>query len=603
MSDLVQGIIDYKKSLLENYFAGDFSVDALERIEWYLANYFVGKTVRSIETGCGSTTILFSNFSTKHTVYAADETPESTSVKDVIASCPLCKPETIEWVFGPTEKTLVDLDTHDDVDIILLNGRHGFPIPDFEYLNLIRSLRIGGVLILNGIDIPTVKNLYDFISQDRNIRIHGLSRTTAFFQRFDTHYAEPKKYEWWMQAYNAQKYPAITDTALNVGLTLPVKLEFGGNLNGNNSNLTRGFSFQNGFPVTEGFDSKISIKLAEKISSQISMIFNIRPICVEERLLIAEAPGIKVHVNGVVSADIHFASSQPQKFEVDYQALNCDLLDIEIWHSGLIGAWELATFGKINGFDARLPNHYLYSVEIAAPYQKPGNTIARLDGSVVSFDYDEHKFFFFIHEENDSVQSFHANGRFYEVEELEAIRSKVEGGRILEVGAHMGNHTVFFATFLKPTKIVVMEPNPSTREILEMNLRLNHIQCVDISRAHFALGAGRATGRLKSADKYNTGGIAIELASDGAIEIVAGDELFPNEDFDFIKVDVEGLELEVLQGLRQLITRCKPLIFVEVTAGNDAGFLAFVNTIKYRIKWRHEMYVGFTNFILEQNPA
>jgi FkbM family methyltransferase len=600
MSDLVQGIIDYKKSLLENYFAGDFSVDALERIEWYLANYFVGKTVRSIETGCGSTTILFSNFSTKHTVYAADETPESTSVKDVIASCPLCKPETIEWVFGPTEKTLVDLDTHDDVDIILLNGRHGFPIPDFEYLNLIRSLRIGGVLILNGIDIPTVKNLYDFISQDRNIRIHGLSRTTAFFQRFDTHYAEPKKYEWWMQAYNAQKYPAITDTALNVGLTLPVKLEFGGNLNGNNSNLTRGFSFQNGYPVTEGYDSKINIKLAEKISGQLRIDISIKPICVEERLQIAGAAGTQVHINGVLNVENSFENSQPQQLEINYQAVDCDLLEIEIWHLGLVGAWRLETFEKLNGFDARLPNHYLYSIEVSAADMKPSNSVTRLDGSIVSFDYDQHKFFFFVHQENDSVQSFHANGRFYEVEELEAIRSHVAtGGRILEVGAHMGNHTVFFATFLKPTKIVVMEPNPSTREILEMNLRLNHILCVDNSRAHYALGAGPATGKLKTADKYNTGGMAIELASDGAIEVVAGDELFPNEDFDFIKVDVEGLELEVLKGLVHLITRCKPLIFVEVTSENHEGFLAFVNTINYRIKWRHEMYVGLTNFILE----
>jgi FkbM family methyltransferase len=603
MSDLTLGIIEYKSSLSENHFASDLSTDAFERIGWYLTNYFAGKTIRSIETGCGSTTILFSNFSTKHTVYAADETPESPSLKDVIASCPLCKPETIEWVFGPTEKTLLDLDTLEDVDVILLNGRHGFPIPDFEYLNLIRSLKVGGMLILNGIDIPTVKDLYDFILQERGIRAHGLSRTTAFFQRFDTHYAEPKKYEWWMQAYNAQNYPAITDTALNVGLALPVKLEFGGNLNGNNSNLTRGFSFQNGYPVTEGYDSKINIKLAEKISGELRINISIKPICVEERSLIAGAPGTQVHINGVLNIENSFENSEHQKLAINYQAVDCDLLEIEIWHSGLVGAWRLETFEKLNGFDARLPNHYLYSVEITAVDMKRPNSIARLDGSVVSFDYDQHKFFFFIHQENDSVQSFHANGRFYEIEELEAIRSQVEGGRILEVGAHMGNHTVFFATFLKPTKIVVLEPNPSTREILEMNLRLNHSLCVDTSRAHYALGAGPATGKLKTADKYNTGGMAIEFVSDGAIEIVAGDELFPNEDFDFIKVDVEGLELEVLQGLRQLITRCKPLIFVEVTSENHERFLVFVNSLNYRIKWRHEMYVGLTNFIVGAIPV
>jgi FkbM family methyltransferase len=604
MSDLTQRILEYKRSLSYNHFAGDLSVEAFERIEWYLANYFAGKAIRSIETGCGSTTILFSNYSTHHAVYTADDRQGAVSAQQVISQCPLFKTDSVEWVFGPTEKNLLSLDPASEFDIILLNGRHGFPIPDFEYLSLIKLLKVGGILILNGVDIPTIKNLYDFVSQERGIRVNGLSRTTAFFQRFQSLYEEPKNYEWWMQSYNAQNYPALTATALNVGLKLPAKLEFGGNLNGLNSTLVRGFSFQNGIPVSEGYDSKINIQLDEKVSGPLRLIFNIKPICIEERFQTVGLVGIQVLINGTLTIQNNFENSQPQVMEINYQAEGCDLLQIEIWHYGIVAANQLKTFERLNGFDPRLPNHYLYNVEIAAADTKLDNTITRLDGSIVSFDYDHHKFFYFVHQESDSVQSFHANGRFYEIEELEAIRSHITaGGRILEVGAHMGNHTVFFATFLKPTTIVVMEPNPSTREILKMNLRLNQIQCVDTSRAHFALGSGRANGKLKAADKYNTGGMAIELSSDGGIEIIAGDELFENDDFDFIKVDVEGLEVEVLSGLQQLITRCRPVIFVEVTAENKSRFMDFVNAVNYQITWQNEMYVGLTNYILEAKSA
>ena len=56
------------------------------------------------------------------------------------------------------------------------------------------------------------------------------------------------------------------------------------------------------------------------------------------------------------------------------------------------------------------------------------------------------------------------------------------------------------------------------------------------------------------------------------IKIVTGDKLFANKDFDFIKIDVEGMEIKVLNGMKALISRCRPTLFVEIDNDNAQVF-------------------------------
>jgi FkbM family methyltransferase len=602
MNAVVSELIKYKKALGKRHFTQELSAEALERIEWYLENYFSGKAIHSIETGCGTTSVLFSNHSQSHSIYVEDDRASKNSNVALVMECPLLKGEKLNWFFGPTQETLHDSKPTFVANFILINGRHGYPIPEFEFLSLTKFLAPGGILVLNGIDIPTVKNLHDFISQERNFRTHGKSLTTAVFQKFAIPHSVPQNYEWWMQAYNAQSYPAITATSLNVGFVLPAKIEFGGNLNGLNSMLSRGFSFQNGVPLTEGYDSKFCVQLSAEISDKLCITLGFNPICVEQRIVSAGEAGLKLYVNGKETPIIRFKKSGLQEIKFEVEVHSCSKLDFEMWHFGLQLAHTLANFERVKGFDARLPSLFLHYISIVpvSDEQEAPNEVQRLDGSIVSFDYKKRRFFFFVHEEGDSVQSFHANGRFYEVEELEAICSHVAtGGRILEVGAHMGNHSVFFSTFLKPAKLVLIEPNPSTREILRTNLTLNGVQNVDLSRVDFALSSARSTGKFRSADKFNTGGMAIETAVDGAVEIISGDELFQNEGFDFIKIDVEGLELQVMAGLKNLITRCQPVMFIEVKDENIEEIDKMISNLNYQVKWRRKMYTGLINLILE----
>jgi hypothetical protein len=63
-----------------------------------------------------------------------------------------------------------------------------------------------------------------------------------------------------------------------------------------------------------------------------------------------------------------------------------------------------------------------------------------------------------------------------------------------------------------------------------------------------------------------------------------GDDLLQGEHVDFIKIDTEGMELEVLEGFRGTITSHRPSLFVEVeTKRNQAGFFRFLASVGYQV--------------------
>ena len=71
-----------------------------------------------------------------------------------------------------------------------------------------------------------------------------------------------------------------------------------------------------------------------------------------------------------------------------------------------------------------------------------------------------------------------------------------------------------------------------------------------------------------------------------------------NEKVDFVKIDVEGAELAVMDGMKQLIERCRPLIFVEVNNENLSGFATMVEVISYQVVYRNKRYAENENFLI-----
>ena len=155
----------------------------------------------SVETGSGASTLLFSHLSGHHTVFASDG--GSGSVTNVRRS-PLLRPNVVTFVEGPTQATLPQHLFTDKLQLILIDGPHGYPFPDLEYYYLYPHLAPGALLILDDIHIPTVHSLFQFLRRDAMFELDQVVQTTAFFTRTSAPTFDPLGDGWWQQNYNSR---------------------------------------------------------------------------------------------------------------------------------------------------------------------------------------------------------------------------------------------------------------------------------------------------------------------------------------------------------------------------------------------------------------
>ncbi|MGR3321944.1 MAG: FkbM family methyltransferase [Pseudooceanicola sp.] len=176
----------------------------------------------------------------------------------------------------------------------------------------------------------------------------------------------------------------------------------------------------------------------------------------------------------------------------------------------------------------------------------------------------------------DLIQNAYLQGHFFESDSLAKLKGlvKAERPRIVEVGANIGNHVVWYARHLDAERIYPVEPNPEALKLLDANIEANGI-CARIDRRGMGLGAGAGEGRFNAHtdNADNLGATRLVAASDGGIETRSLDALLGQDRVDFIKIDAEGMELDVLEGASDLIARDKPVIWVEVLRPNIMGFV------------------------------
>jgi FkbM family methyltransferase len=187
-------------------------------------------------------------------------------------------------------------------------------------------------------------------------------------------------------------------------------------------------------------------------------------------------------------------------------------------------------------------------------------------------------------------RSLELYGEFSEGE-VEVFRQLVApGDLVLDIGANIGAHTVFFAGAVGPSGVVLaFEPQRIIYQTLCGNMALNSIQ--NAYCFHAAVGAAPGHIVVPQLDfnrSNNFGGLELGAFTEGdrvQIQTIDGLRLGRCK---FIKVDVEGMELEVLRGCVQTIERLKPVIYVENDRPEKSDALVrFIHSLGYRMLWHH----------------
>jgi FkbM family methyltransferase len=223
---------------------------------------------------------------------------------------------------------------------------------------------------------------------------------------------------------------------------------------------------------------------------------------------------------------------------------------------------------------------------------------SREAGIIVEAMIECHRVFFFVRNMFDWIQNLHLNGQFYEVEELAIIRRHFGAGQtFLDIGSNIGNHAIYVSKFLNPGSLILVEPNPEAISILRINLLLNGI-AADNSFLGLAFGDGFSSADIEMPP--NDLGAA-QLTTGFALQVVRGDDCLIGRRIDFIKLDVEGLEMAVLAGLSTVIGTCKPNIFVEVNDNNLDKFLSWCSSNDYSVVERYRRYPINENYLIKWN--
>lgn len=187
---------------------------------------------------------------------------------------------------------------------------------------------------------------------------------------------------------------------------------------------------------------------------------------------------------------------------------------------------------------------------------------------------------FELHPNEDLSNHIRREGDFFEAEILDYIRDNFnEQKTIIDIGANIGNHSVYFANFLKYDCILGFEPLEHNFALLNRNMTGYE----NIALAQYAVG--NYTGMAKMQPNFSNSGAGEINNEFGTIEvpIMVLDRVFFT-DVTLMKIDVEWHEPQVLEGAQDTIQRCKPLILIEDANKEYAKLLPQYDLIK---AWDH----------------
>ncbi|MBV8188762.1 MAG: FkbM family methyltransferase [Alphaproteobacteria bacterium] len=206
-----------------------------------------------------------------------------------------------------------------------------------------------------------------------------------------------------------------------------------------------------------------------------------------------------------------------------------------------------------------------------------GGTVVRniIDGQTISF---------LVTNPHDEIMKCHYAGAFYDADQLDLVKRHYTGGGVfVDIGANVGNHAIYISRFVKCARVIAFEPNQAAIPVLKENLHLNQCDNVDIRFLGTALAAKRGRLRQSTPDPDNFGHTRYVEDASGDVQAIDGDALLHDEAIEFIKIDVEGMAVEILSGLDQTIGRWQPTILIDVRSDRLGSIVDWCERASYQL--------------------
>ncbi len=187
-------------------------------------------------------------------------------------------------------------------------------------------------------------------------------------------------------------------------------------------------------------------------------------------------------------------------------------------------------------------------------------------------------------------------GRLFEGQILRSIEAHLHpGGTFVDIGANIGQHTLVAATLVGAHgRVISFEPGAKQRARLMRNIEINGLKNVDVRPYGLSRQAGLH--ELFNINSLNDGQSTLakpDKDKDYPSEIVqlrTLDEQAADVSSCVVKIDVEGAEMEVLQGAEGFIARTRPVMFIECIdeylrrfGSSSAALFDFLHDRRYQL--------------------
>jgi FkbM family methyltransferase len=241
-------------------------------------------------------------------------------------------------------------------------------------------------------------------------------------------------------------------------------------------------------------------------------------------------------------------------------------------------------------------------------FLRPGNSTL-LKFKVPKYDYE---FYCRINKDDFKIMTIH------EDDIIKRFTPK-EGDIVIDIGAHIGLYTIISSKRVGANgKVVAIEADPSNFEMLNSNIKLN--QLTNVTPLNYAVHSKETKVKLylpsgeSGFTKYNTIMPNWINAQEKFVEVNANtlDYLLQlneirQEEVNWIKIDVEGAEFEVLKGATNVLSKSKDIAILMELHGPPHVYRPkveeFVNLYNFKIEFEKSYEENGSMHIIMQKSA